>query len=122
MDTKTLFKTLDWLPLDEHIRCIQMVQMWKILNKQAPSYLQDNFTTVSTIHKINTRQRSKNQLYVPKYKLEYGKRTFKYVGSTMWNELPEIIRNAESINSFKKLYRSYIKLKVFSKDKFYLDQ
>ena len=44
IDTKTLFKTLDGLPLDEHIKYIQLVQMWKIMNRQAPSYLQDNFT------------------------------------------------------------------------------
>ena len=122
IDTKTLFTTLNWLPIDEHIKFVQLVQMWKIINNQAPLYLQDNFTTVRQIHDKQTRQNTKTQLYVPKYKLDYGKRTFKYIGSTLWNGLPESLRNIKSIVLFKENYKSYIKPKVFKTSIFFSHQ
>ena len=85
-------------------------------------YLQDNFTTVRQIHDKQTRQNTKTQLYVPKYKLDYGKRTFKYIGSTLWNGLPESLRNIKSIVLFKENYKSYIKPKVFKTSIFFSHQ
>ena len=67
--------------------------MYKIINGKAPQYLSDSFRYVSSVHSKNTRQNSTDKLYVPNFKLETGKRTFKYRGAVLWNNIPDYIKN-----------------------------
>ena len=51
-------------------------------------------------------------LCVPRHKLErYGRRSFSCAGPVLWNSLPEDMRLADSLNSFKShLKTHYFKL------------
>jgi len=40
-----------------------------------------------------------------------SKRAFAFAGPTAWNSLPDIIRSAESINTFKRLLKSWLSCK-----------
>jgi hypothetical protein len=42
-------------------------------------------------------------LALPKPKRDFGKRSFKYNGAIHWNNLPIEAKNANSINTFKRI-------------------
>ena len=67
IDMKTLFTTSYWLP-----KFIKSVQMWIIINNQAPLYLQGKFAIVRQIHDKQIRKITITRHYMPKYKLDYG--------------------------------------------------
>ena len=47
-------------------------------------------------------------LQTPVYKTAYGKRTFDYNGSRLWNALPVHIRAEEDIERFKKCVKTIL--------------
>ena len=115
IDMKTLFTTSYWLP-----KFIKLVQMWKIINNQAPLYLQGKFAIVRQIHDKQIRKITITRHYMPKYKLDYGNKNSNiYIGSTLWNGLTDSLRNITSIVLFKENYKSNIKPKVFEMSIFF---
>ena len=95
--------------------------MYNIINGKAPQYLSDSFRYVSSVHSKNTRQNSTDKLYVPNFKLETGKRTFKYRGAVLWNNIPDYIKESPSESVFKTRYKNFLRLESFSKDHFNID-
>ena len=52
--------------------------------------------------------RRKKNVIQPKFKtIKYGKCSFKYIGSHIWNLLPENLQNAENIKCFKRYIREW---------------
>ena len=52
--------------------------------------------------------RKSNMLIVPKFKtMFYGKRSFRYNGCHLWNQLPDVMRNATSLYEFKKVLKEW---------------
>ena len=51
-----------------------------------------------------------NDLHPPKPKRNMGKRTFKYAGAIYFNSLPNYVKSATSVNSFKKMLTEYFTL------------
>ncbi len=50
--------------------------------------------------------RDKYIMHLPRFnKITYGKNTFKYYGSHIWNFLPESIKTCTSIDVFKSLLK-----------------
>ena len=64
----------------------------------------NNFKGYFTIneHSINTRNKNK-LLKLPKVKLQFGKKSFKFQGAKVYNELPLSIRKCENLEHFKTL-------------------
>ena len=42
------------------------------------------------------------ELYLPKPRTDYLKRSFSYSGASLWNDLPEDVRTAKSLRNFKR--------------------
>ena len=61
------------------------------------SSLCDAFTYCGDVHNYRTRGSNRHNLYVPQSNLEYFKRSFMYVGPNVWNDIPDSIRNVNSI-------------------------
>ena len=64
----------------------------------------------------------RQELYVPYFKTEYGRKSFKYSASKLWNELKLYVRDADSLNSFKKRYMATLKMQLYQNEHFWLDQ
>jgi hypothetical protein len=62
------------------------------------------FTFVHKISTRTTRSSDNGILYIPKFRTEYFKRSFKVSSKLLWNELPESMRNCETPSSFKWAY------------------
>ena len=77
--------------------------MYKILNDHTAPNLKDLFRKKNETHQnaFNLRN-SETDLMLTKPKTEFLKRTFGYSGATLWNNLPQELKLAESISSFKR--------------------
>ena len=64
-------------------------------------FLEEN----KVIHKYNTRQ--KDDFHIDAIKLEIGKRSIKYKGSKLWNDLPAELKQIQSLQSFKYKLKNY---------------
>ena len=60
--------------------------------------------------KYKERDRSSEQLFLEThgYKTKYGKQFLSYNGPRLWNALPEGIRKAQSVDTYKTLLKTYI--------------
>ena len=81
--------------------------MFKTLNNLASSYLTDSFTLTSSVHNRNRRSVSNNDLYIPRPNTEMFRRSFAYRGAKLWNDLPCHIRNAKTLQEFKRWYLTF---------------
>ena len=76
------------------------VLVFKCLNNLAPAYFKNYFTRNSSYHFYNTRQRE--DLHIPKAKLSKEKKTFRFSGATLFNRLPDSLKQAKSLQIFKR--------------------
>ena len=49
-----------------------------------------------------------NDLQVPRPRIEITRKSFSYQGAKVWNDIPNNIRDVESISIFKKQLRNYL--------------
>jgi len=83
--------------------------MYKIKNDLSPKCMKEYFSINSDIHSYNTRQAS--LYHVPNYRNDKCQVSIKYQGPTIWNNIPEDIRNSSSLNSFKIHVKRYLLIK-----------
>ena len=102
---KPVLQKLHWLPVKQRIHFKILATTPKCITGKAPEYLW------ALVHKTIIKiLRSSNQLllqmHVSKLK-PYGEGTFSMSGVTLWNRLPEEVRNKLSLERFKLLLKSY---------------
>ena len=101
---------LHWLPVKWRINYRIVVLVFRALHGLAPAYV----STLITPYEPRRALRSTGSalLCVPRHNLErYGQRSFSCAGPVLWNSLPEDMRLADSLNSFKShLKTHYFKL------------
>lgn len=100
---------LSWLSVNELINYHTCTAVFKCTRGLVPQYLANTFQSVSSRHSHRTRQATQSNLSVPKAKLTQSQHTFTYRGITLWNNLPQHIRTASSIHTFKVSYCGWIK-------------
>ena len=76
--------------------------MYKCINGFSPSYLIDRIDYVSDHHTRNTRSTTNNMLHVPKPRLNQFKQSLQYKGPSLYNSLPNSIKDSNSLSVFKK--------------------
>lgn len=74
------------------------IETFRILNKHGPIYLHDLLKFKNTDYNF----RYNNLVDIPRpHTHRYGKSTFKYAASSLWNSLPDHFRTMTSFNQFK---------------------
>ena len=82
---------------------------YKALHGLAPVYIKSMCVPVSSsTARLSLRSALRGHLVVPRTRLEFGKRAFAFASPTACNSLPDIIRSAESVNTFKRLLKSFL--------------
>ena len=81
------------------------VMTFKIVNI-FPEGLQNKFIERSPLSNYKTT--NMKNLHVQKLKLEHTKRSFLYTAPNPWNSIPQAIRNAETIERFRKELKSHL--------------
>ena len=103
-----LFKKLHTLKFHDINKLQTGCLMYKLMNGIIPDLFNYNFIFNNQVHNYNTRQ-SKN-LHEIRCKSSTRKNTIRYLGPTLWNSLPILLKTKTSIfcfsSSYKKLLRS----------------
>ena len=86
--------------------------VFKSLNDNSPAYMKDLFKTAPQSN-ISTRQ-ANFCLNQPLRKTNMGLNTISYLGPSLWNKLPENIKQSSSLNTFKRKVKEHF-LKTLQK-------
>ena len=95
---------LNWLTVTSTLNFKDAIMTYKCLNGLAPTFLFDRFKKRSQLY--NSNKRSKNMLQIPFYHSATGQRRFLYRAVKIWNDVPEVLKSADNVNSFKALYKN----------------
>ena len=76
-------------------------------NTMYPSAFNDIITPISEIHNYNTRLSSKQNIFRPSIRTNYGKFTFKYTSSLIWQFVPDDLKSLP-LKSFKSKLKKFL--------------
>ena len=101
---------LHWLDVSDRVFFKLAVTVHQCRNGRAPSYLSDHCTPLSAGTRRHLGSTNCNLLAVPRHRLNtYGGRAFAVTGLTVWNSLPDFIRDPSiSTDSFRRLLKTYL--------------
>ena len=104
--TSTL-KNLHWLPVEARINFKILLITYKILNGQSTSYLE---SIIQEYHPPRTlRSSTRSLLCSPSIKSNsYGGRAFSAAAPELWNSIPEYIKRAETVETFKTRLKTFL--------------
>ncbi|XP_065326200.1 uncharacterized protein LOC135932628 [Pelmatolapia mariae] len=105
--------SLHWLPVKSRIEFKILLLTYKVLNNQAPSYLNDLVVPYHPIRALCSR--SAGLLVVPRvFKSRMGGRAFSFQAPLLWNQLPVWIRETDTISTFKIRLKTFLFVKAYS--------
>ena len=107
--TTEMFRRLKWIDMEKRWQFQKSKLMFDTLNDNAPSYLQDLFTSSASTHRYSTRNAESRGLIVPKAKTENERKAFSFEGAIIWNNLPSGVRNAQTKQTFCNHYLKMFK-------------
>ena len=102
VSSEQLYKELGWLPLTERWTFHKCLQVFHCINGFCPSYLLNLFSRNSDILNYNTRGRS--NIHLNRILSKSGSSSFSYAAADLFNDLPNYVKNSESIRSFTSNY------------------
>jgi len=103
-------KELHWLPVAHRIRYKVALLMFMVHDNRCPVYgVPEWIRSTVTSSPVRQRLRSASSLdfIVPRTRTMFGDRAFSVAGPT-WNSLPESVRSAETLASFKGKLKTYL--------------
>jgi hypothetical protein len=101
-----LLYSLHWLPVQQRITFKIALMTYKILANKAPLYLMEIIEKKSSTRALRSSQ--KNLLEVNASSTSAGGRSFSRAAATVWNDLPEEVKNCPSVDAFKSKLKTYL--------------
>ena len=103
-----VLKELHWLPVEFRLQYKSAILVYQRLNDTLyPAYMKEMLTQYIPSRSLRSSQ--KNQLIKPSPKLKhFGERAFTFVGPDLWNSLPEDVKSAPSLQTFKTKLKTYL--------------
>ncbi len=100
-----VLRSLHWLTVTFKIDFKVILLVYKSLNVLGPKYLADMLTE----YKPNRPLRSvgSSQLEIPRVHTKQGESVFSYYATHSWNQLPEVIRCAKPLATFKSRLKTH---------------
>ena len=97
---------LHWLPITRRIEFKMATLTYKTLNSGSPSYLA---SLIQPYHPPrNLRSSDLNLLTQPRTRTALGSRAFRVAAPTIWNSIPVQVRQAPSLESFKRQLKTHL--------------
>ena len=103
-------ESLHWLPVNVRSTCKIACLCYHCHCSTAPSYVAD-MLHINPLHKRNTRSSSSTMplLNRPAYsRATLGDRSYSFASSSVWNSIPNDVRCAPSLSSFKSRLKTYL--------------
>ncbi|XP_067305621.1 uncharacterized protein, partial [Pseudorasbora parva] len=102
-----VLSTLHWLPIKHRIHFKILLITYKALNSLAPRYLSELLTHYTPSRRL--RSQNSGQLIIPRIsKSTAGGRSFSYLAPKLWNSLPSIVREADTLCQFKSRLKTHL--------------
>ncbi|XP_068108608.1 uncharacterized protein [Hyperolius riggenbachi] len=101
-----VLQTLHWLPVKWRINFKICLLTFKALHQKGPKYIADLLELYAPPRTL--RSANKMKLVIPRIHLTFGARAFSYAAPTLWNSLPQSVREAPSLDSFKKRLKTHL--------------
>ena len=97
--SKNEFETLKWLPVKDRFNQSINSIVSKYFTKQCPNYLNKVFELASP-NNLRTRNRYL-KLICTFRKTNMGQNALSFIGPSIWNKTPEVLKKTNNINTFK---------------------
>ena len=100
-----VLKHLHWLHVNYRVQLKILMHAYKALHGHAPGYISDMLKvyqprrTLRSMDSVTLNPRART--------VTYGDRKFQYLAAKLWNALPAHIREAKTLNTFKKLLKTH---------------
>ena len=100
---------LHWLPIHARIHFKILLLAFKVIHGQAPAYLSSLMSVKSKSH-YSLRSNCSTLLKPPTGKMlaTLGGRSFQAAAPQLWNALPPSLRDAASVETFKKNLKTFL--------------
>ncbi len=101
-----VLRSLHWLPVIFRVDFKVLLLVYKSLKGLGPKYIADMLTE----YKPNRPLRSlgSSQLEIPRVQTKQGESAFSYYAARSWNQLPEEIRCAKTLATFKSSRKTHL--------------
>ena len=96
-----VLRNLDWENLETRWHLTNATFLYKVLSNSAAPTLKDSFISRNNLLNNYNLRNSQTDLTLPKPNREFLKRSFKFSGAYLWNNLPLEAKQAPSIYIFK---------------------
>ena len=106
--SEQLFKELGWSSVSNRITHNKAVLTYRALNNLTPEYITHLLQQMSQVHSLNLRSSDNGSLYVPKSRTSLYSGSLSCSAPRLWNALPQSVRDAGSLNSFKKSLKTIL--------------
>ena len=90
---------INWLNVEDRVGQCASVQAFKFFNSTTPLYMNDVFSPAELTN-LSTRN-SFQRLKQPFRKTNQGQNCLSYMGPSVWNKLPQKVKNTKNLNTFK---------------------
>ncbi len=102
-----VLSTLHWLPTKYRIDFKILLITYKALNGLAPQYLSELLSHYSPSRPL--RSQNSGHLIIPRItKSTAGGRSFSYLAPKLWNNLPNTVREADTLCQFKSRLKTHL--------------
>ena len=103
-------RELHWLPIDKRIDYKLCLLVHKASIGQAPTYIADMLTPVSSVQSLSTQRSATNGDYiVPRTHRKLGERAFSVAAPKAWNRLPTKLKTSTcNTDSFKRSLKTFL--------------
>ena len=100
-DHAKLLQDLGWLDIEQLIAYDTAVMMYKVQKDSVPHETVELFEPFRFTHSYNTRSSDFEDFQLYKALSCIGQRSIAHAGTKTWNELPQYIKEAQSLDVFK---------------------
>ena len=96
------YSKLNWSKLANRRKIHKLLLLYKIRANGEPSYLSNQFQSLSNSHALFTRASSTNILAIPPHKTDFYAKSFTVSAIQAWNALPVDVRLSRSLGILKR--------------------
>ena len=108
-----VLKDLHWLPIRKKVEFKILLLTFEFMQGCAPLYLRELLVKQANARTLISN--TKNLLQIPLTNLKrFGDRAFCAYAPRLWNELPDNIKAADSVQNFKKQLKTLLFRKEFN--------
>ena len=102
-----LFNELNWLPLQSRITYHVALRVFKIHTSLAPNYL-NTILLFTSNSRYELRSESRCHLAQQKKKSYYSNLTLQSLSTPFWSIIPELMKSAKTVNTFKSMLKKHL--------------